>query len=211
MKKFILIFACFIIVTDSPFSLADSTALNENYHETAIFAGGCFWCMEDVFSKVKGVISVIPGYTGGTLPNPSYDQICTGTTGHYQAVKITYYESVISYQQLVDIYLRNIDPTDATGQFTDRGRQYRTAIFYSNDTQKEIAETSMNRLEDSGKFKKPFATKTLPAAPFYKAEELHQGYYKKCPVEYEQYKKKSGRQNWMDRNWDTYNYDKYEN
>ena len=152
--------------------------------ETAIFAGGCFWCMVSPFDKQPGIISVVSGYTGGHLENPTYEQVCTGTTGHTEAVKITYDADVISYKQLVEIYWMVADPTDATGQFQDRGDSYRPVIFYLSEEQKEQAEASKKALAESGRFDRPIVTKIEAAAPFYPAEMYHQDYYKKNPTNY---------------------------
>ena len=153
--------------------------------ETAIFAGGCFWCMVSPFDQQPGIISVISGYTGGHVANPTYEQVCTGTTGHTEAVKITYDADVISYQQLVETYWQVADPTDAMGQFQDRGDNYRPVIYYANEEQKAIAEKSKEDLAKSGEFDDPIVTQILPAEPFYDAEDYHQDFYKKNPLRYE--------------------------
>ncbi|WP_125708301.1 peptide-methionine (S)-S-oxide reductase MsrA [Companilactobacillus zhongbaensis] len=153
--------------------------------ETAIFAGGCFWCMVHPFDQQPGIISVISGYIGGHVPNPTYEQVCTETTGHTEAVKITYDADVISYKELVEIYWMVADPTDATGQFQDRGDSYRPVIYYANDEQKEIAEASKKQLAESGEFDDPIVTQILPAKEFYVAEDYHQDFYKKNPERYQ--------------------------
>ncbi|QNQ80379.1 peptide-methionine (S)-S-oxide reductase MsrA [Lactobacillus sp. PV034] len=170
---------------------------NKQY-ETAIFAGGCFWCMVEPFDTQPGIISVVSGYTGGDVPNPTYEQVCTGTTGHTEAVKITFDPKIISYADLVKIYWQVTDPTDAMGQFQDRGSQYQPVIYYNSPEQKEIAIKSKEDLEKSGKFDEPIVVRIEPAKPFYPAEEYHQDFYKKDPLRYqleemggrEQYKKK---------------------
>ncbi|TGD23082.1 peptide-methionine (S)-S-oxide reductase [Companilactobacillus suantsaicola] len=153
--------------------------------ETAIFAGGCFWCMVSPFDKQPGIISVVSGYTGGHVENPTYEQVCTGTTGHTEAVKITYDADVISYKQLVEIYWMVADPTDATGQFQDRGDSYRPVIYYADEQQKSIAEQSKKDLANSGEYDEPIVTQILPAKPFYDAEDYHQDFYKKNPERFE--------------------------
>ena len=153
--------------------------------ETAIFAGGCFWCMVSPFDKQPGIISVVSGYTGGHVENPTYEQVCTGTTGHTEAVKITYDADVISYKQLVEIYWMVADPTDATGQFQDRGDSYRPVIYYADEEQKSIAEQSKKDLANSGEYDEPIVTQILPAKPFYDAEDYHQDFYKKNPERFE--------------------------
>ncbi len=161
--------------------------------DTATFAGGCFWCIEAAFSQVDGVKEVISGYTGGTIENPSYEQVSSGSTGHVEAVQVLYDPEKISYEELLDIFWQQIDPTDADGQFVDRGSQYKTAIFYHNQEQKEKAEKSRDSI--SGRFNKEIATEIRPAGEFYKAEEYHQDYYKKNKKRYALYKKNSGRDN----------------
>jgi len=170
-------------------------------YELATFAGGCFWCMVSPFDKWPGVIRVVSGYTGGHKENPTYEEVCAGTTGHYEAVQITFDPEQISYEELLDIFWRQIDPTDPGGQFHDRGDSYRTAIFYHNEEQRRLAEASKQALEASGKFDKPIVTAILPAGPFYPAEEYHQDYYKKNPVHYTAYKKGSGRAAFIQKHW----------
>lgn len=172
-----------------------------NNYEKATFAGGCFWCMEAVFKELDGVIDVVSGYTGGHTENPTYNDVLTGETGHYEAVQITYNPSKISYYQLLKVFWRNIDPTDPGGQFADRGPQYRTAIFYHNEEQKKVAEKSKRELEESGKFDKPLATKIIEYKRFYRAEEHHQDYYKKQPGRYKTYSVFSGRKPFIKKVW----------
>lgn len=167
----------------------------------ATFAGGCFWCMVKPFDQWNGVHAVVSGYTGGHLENPTYNEVKTGTTGHYEAVEITFDPSIISYKEILEVYWRQIDPTDAGGQFQDRGDQYRTAIFYHDDEQKEQAEASKRALADSGKFSKPIVTEILPAVTFYPAEDYHQDFYKKSEKEYKEDRAKSGRDEFIAENW----------
>ncbi|RMG66424.1 MAG: peptide-methionine (S)-S-oxide reductase [Calditrichaeota bacterium] len=167
----------------------------------ATFAGGCFWCMEPPFEELEGVVEVVAGYTGGHVANPTYEQVCSGTTGHYEAVQVTYDPERVSYRQLLEVFWRNIDPTDPGGQFADRGPQYRTAIFYHDEAQRREAEASRKALEESGLFDRPIATQILPAAPFYPAEAYHQDYYKKCPLPYQRYKVGSGRAAFLEKMW----------
>src|SRR5690625_1536195 len=169
--------------------------------EIATFAGGCFWCMVEPFDERPGILSVVSGYTGGTVENPTYEQVCTNTTGHLEAVKITFDPNIMSYEQLVNTFWQQIDPTDPGGQFNDRGESYQTAIFYHNEKQKETAEKSKQELAASGKFSKPIVTKVLPAQPFYSAEEEHQDYFKKQSFHYRLYKKGSGREDFIKDNW----------
>lgn len=174
----------------------------------ATFAGGCFWCMVKPFDSLEGVINVISGYTGGTVTNPSYEQVVEGFTGHYEAVQITYDEDRISYLELIEAFFMSIDPTDSGGQFHDRGNNYKTAIFYHDENQKNIAESYIDELNKSGKFNKPIATALKPAEPFYPAEEYHQDYYKKNPMRYRMYYKGSGRQDFIEKNWYSSSFDK---
>ncbi|QDP40394.1 peptide-methionine (R)-S-oxide reductase MsrB [Radiobacillus deserti] len=171
--------------------------------EKATFAGGCFWCMVEPFDERPGIIEVVSGYTGGTVPNPTYEQVCSETTGHMEAVQITFHPEIFPYEKLLETYWQQIDPTDPGGQFHDRGESYTTAIFYHNEHQKELAENSKQALEQSGKFKKPIVTKILPASPFYLAEEKHQDYYKKQKFHYKLYKKGSGREDFINEHWTT--------
>jgi len=167
----------------------------------AIFAGGCFWCMESIFEPVPGVIEVVSGYTGGTVANPSYARVSTGTTGHFEAILVRYEPAQVTYERLLDVFWRHIDPTDAGGQFHDRGTQYRTAIFYLDDAQKALAEASKRRLEDAGIFGKPIATQILPAQEFYPAEEYHQDYYLKNAARFSAYSTATGRHAFVARTW----------
>ncbi len=169
--------------------------------EKAIFAGGCFWCMVEPFDERPGIKEVVSGYTGGNVENPTYEQVCSDTTGHVEAVQITFDPAIVSYKDLVELFWQQIDPTDAGGQFHDRGESYKTAIFYQNEQQKEVAEKSKEALENSGKFSKPIVTKILEAKPFYPAEEEHQYYYKKNHFHYKTYKKGSGREQFIKDNW----------
>ena len=169
--------------------------------QKATFAGGCFWCMVKPFDQWGGIEKVVSGYTGGTVENPSYEQVKTGTTGHYEAVQITYDPAVFPYEKLLEIFWQQIDPTDAGGQFQDRGSNYRTAIFYHNEEQKRLAEASKKQLAESGKFKKPIVTEILPAKPFYPAEDYHQDFYKKNPNAYHEDRAKSGRDTFIASHW----------
>jgi len=161
--------------------------------EIAIFAGGCFWCMVQPFDTQPGIKSVVSGYIGGTIENPTYEQVCSGKTGHIEAVQITFDPNIFSYEKLLHIYWQQIDPTDAEGQFSSRGSSYQTAIYYQDEQQKGIAEQSKRVLAESGRFQKPILTEILAATTFYPAEEYHQDYYQKNPDQYATFKEKSGR------------------
>ncbi len=169
--------------------------------ETAIFAGGCFWCMEPPFEKLEGVLDVTSGYTGGSVKNPSYEEVSAGRTGHVEAVRVTFDASKISYERLLDVFWRQIDPTDPGGQFVDRGAQYRSAVFYQSPQQKALAERSRAELQRSGRFTRPLVTEILPAGPFYRAEEYHQDYYRKNPLRYKYYRFNSGRDKFLRKVW----------
>lgn len=167
----------------------------------ATFAGGCFWCMTPPFEKLPGVISVTSGYTGGHAKNPTYEEVSSGGTGHLESVQVLYDPRKISYEQLLDVFWRNIDPLTADGQFCDHGEQYRTAIFYHDETQQRLAETSKKRLEDSKRFASPIVTEIVQAGEFYPAEEYHQDYYKKNPVRYKFYRWSCGRDKRLKELW----------
>jgi methionine-S-sulfoxide reductase len=173
----------------------------ENKYEKAIFAGGCFWCMVKPFDQQPGIIKVISGYTGGTVENPTYQQVCSGKTGHCEAVEITYDPEIFPYEKLLTLYWQQIDPTDPGGQFYDRGQSYQTAIYYHTQKQKQLAEKSKEDLEKSKRFSKPIVTPILPAMEFYPAEEYHQNYYKKNPNHYESYHIGSGRAGFIKEHW----------
>jgi len=169
--------------------------------EVATLAGGCFWCMESDFEKVEGVVEVISGYTGGTKEDPTYEEVSSGGTGHFEAVQVSYDPSKVTYQDLLDVFWKHIDPTDSGGQFVDRGSQYRTAIFYHNEQQRNQAEQSREKLDRSGRFDQPVATEILPLSRFYKAEDYHQDYYKTHSVRYKLYRLNSGRDQFLKKTW----------
>jgi peptide methionine sulfoxide reductase msrA/msrB len=169
--------------------------------KAATFAGGCFWCVESDFEKVDGVVEAISGYTGGQKPNPTYKEVSAGGTGHAEAVQVRYDPDKITYKELLDVFWRHVDPTDAGGQFVDRGSQYRPAIFYHDEEQKRIAEESRTELEKSGRFSKPIATEIVPITEFYTAEEYHQDYYRKNPLRYKFYRHGSGRNQFLKSTW----------
>lgn len=177
---------------------------NENsgtLYETAIFAGGCFWHMEEAFEKLDGVLRVESGYIGGHKENPTYEEVGSGTTGHLEAVEVRYNPNQISYDNLLQVFWRNVDPTDADGQFADRGNDYESAVFYTSDEQKNLAEAARDALVASNRFVKPIVTKIASASTFYKAEMEHQDYYKKYPIRYKLSELGSGRDEFLDKNW----------
>jgi peptide-methionine (S)-S-oxide reductase len=169
--------------------------------QVAIFAGGCFWCVESDFDKVPGVISTTSGYIGGTKVNPSYEDVSSGGTGHAESVKVVYDPTRVSYEKLLYVFWRNVDPLTKEGQFCDYGTQYRTAIFYVTDEQKRLAEASKAALEKARRFKRPIVTEITKAGPFYPAETYHQDYYKKNPVRYNFYRFNCGRDARLDELW----------
>ena len=187
---------------------AATELINDSTLKHATFAGGCFWCMEPPFEQLDGVEYAIAGYTGGDTENPTYEDVSSGGTGHYEAVQVVYHPEIISYEELLDVYWRQIDPTDDGGQFVDRGSQYKTAIFYHDDIQKELAEISKTELDNSGKYDSPIMTQILPLSVFYPAEEYHQDYYRKSSDSYEFYKIASGRDKYIEYKWPEVN--KYE-
>lgn len=169
--------------------------------KTAVFAGGCFWCIQPAFDKAPGVIKTVVGYSGGTEPNPTYEMVGSEKTKYRESIEITYDPAKISYDQLLDIYWKQIDPTQSDGQFTDIGPSYRAAIFYGSDEEKRIAEESKQKLAGSGKFKKPIVTEILPAMKFWPAEDYHQKYYQQNPEHFEAFERGSGRDSFQKKNW----------
>jgi peptide methionine sulfoxide reductase msrA/msrB len=170
--------------------------------ERAVFAGGCFWCLAPPFEKLAGVQAVIAGYTGGTKENPSYQEVASGATGHVEAVQVVFDPAQLSYAALLEVFWRQIDPTDAGGQFVDRGSQYRSVIFYQNGKQRKLAEHSKSQLEKSRRFvRKPIVTEILPAGKFWPAEACHQEYHRKNPVRYKYYRWGSGRDEFLEKFW----------
>lgn len=167
----------------------------------AIFAGGCFWCMEPPFAKLDGVISVTPGYIGGHKVDPTYQEVCSGFSGHTEAVEIVYDPELVNYATLLEVFWMNIDPTDGDGQFCDRGSQYRSAIFYCDVAQQQLAEASKAALESGGRFDAPVVTQIVAEEVFYPAEEYHHGYSRSNPERYGSYRRSSGRDRYLDQTW----------
>lgn len=197
----ILLTAVFFTLVIVPFSAGAGTITSQEGHmqKKATFAGGCFWCMEKPFEALDGVISVTSGYTGGSSTDPTYKNY--GEGGHLEAVEILYDPEKISYEKLLEVFWRQIDPTDAGGQFVDRGKAYSTAVFFHDDAQKRLAEKSGSDLEARKLYDKPVVTPILPAPPFYRAEEYHQDYYKKNPIRYKYYRYGSGRDRFLEQIW----------
>lgn len=183
-------------------SLCSFVALNSSAEEqTAVFAGGCFWCTESDFEKLDGVISAASGYIGGQLKNPTYKQVSTGGSGHTEAVEVVFDDQTVSYAELVEYFWKTIDPTDAGGQFCDRGQQYRSEIFYQTESQRSIAEASKQALAASDLLTSAIATKITAASTFYKAEEYHQDYYLKNSIRYNYYRWGCGRDKRLEELW----------
>jgi methionine-S-sulfoxide reductase len=182
------------------FSVAENPAAEGT--KTAVFAGGCFWCIQPAFDRAPGVIKTVVGYCGGTEPNPTYDLVTSEKTKYRESIEITYDPAKISFDQLLDIYWKQINPTQADGQFTDIGPSYRAAIFVANDEERKIAEASKEKLAHSGKFDKPIVTEILPAMKFYAAEDYHQKYYQQNPEHFDAFEKGSGRVSFEKKNWD---------
>jgi len=201
MFKLTLVPVVFLLIAcGSSNALAGSdTSVGTARYETAILAGGCFWCMVPPFEKMPGVKEVISGYIGGRTKNPTYENYAEA--GHVEAVEIIYDPAKVTYAQLLNVFWRQIDPTDPGGQFVDRGPQYRSSIFYLNDKQKALAEKSKEELARSGRFAKPIVTEIIKAPTFYRAEEYHQDYYKKNPIRYKFYRFNAGRDQFLEKVW----------
>lgn len=191
----------FILLWQTALSGELNMAVSEPASQEAYFAGGCFWCVESDFEKHAGILEAISGYMGGKEENPTYEQVSAKQTGHYEAVKVLYDPSKTTYEDLLNIFWRSVNPTDAGGQFADRGPQYLTAIFYVDEKQKTLAEKSKQELDQSGKYDQPIVTPILKATPFYTAEEYHQDYYKKHPNKYKLYRFYSGRDSYLKKTW----------
>ena len=203
MDKFILAFFLLIGAGQMSFAQNDSQEAKADGPklEAATFAGGCFWCMQPPYDKLKGVISTTVGFTGGQKENPTYEEVSSGTTGHCEAVEIVFNPQIVSYAQLLDLFWYSIDPTTPQGQFNDIGPQYRTAIFYHTPEQKRLALASKETLEKSGRYRKPITTEIAAASKFYPAEEYHQQYYRKNPLLYNAYRANSGRDQYLKKIW----------
>jgi len=196
--QYMILVAALLVLAATAFAVDKQPAVSQ---KTAVFGGGCFWCMEPPFEQLEGVIEVMAGYSGGDEKNPTYQDVSSGQTGHIESVRVVYDPQKISFKELLETFWRYVDPTDPGGQFADRGDHYKTAIFYSDEEEKKIAEQSRDALAASGIFDRPIATAIRPAKPFYPAEEYHQDYYKKNVAHYEAYKVGSGRAGFLERTW----------
>ncbi len=197
MKLAHLLVGAWLLLNVHPLPAQDSPSTTK----TAVFAGGCFWCIQPAFDKARGVIKTTLGYCGGTEPNPTYELVGSEKTNYRESIQIIYDPTKISYEQLLDIYWKQIDPTQSDGQFTDIGPSYRAAIFYGSDEEKKTAELSKEKLGHSGKFKKPIVTEILPAMKFYPAEDYHQKYYQQNPERFEAFEHGSGRVSFQKKTW----------
>jgi peptide-methionine (S)-S-oxide reductase len=193
--------AALALVAGMSATLAQTPPAAQPRTAVATFAGGCFWCVEEAFDKVPGVIATVSGYTGGTVPNPTYEQVSRENTGHAEAVQVIYDPAKVSYRQLVDWFWRNVDPTQANGQFCDRGSSYRSGIFYHDEEQRRVAEASKQALAASGRLSQAIVTEIVAAGAFYEAEHYHQDYYKKNPNRYQFYKYGCGRAQRLEQLW----------
>lgn len=199
-----IIYLALVLIIAILFFGKSNKILNKEISETtevATFAGGCFWCMEPPFEKLKGVSAVISGYTGGKKENPTYEEVSSGVTGHVEAIQVFYDPELISYYELLEVFWKQVNPTDINGQFVDRGEQYKSAIFYHNEGQKRLAEKSKKELNKSGRFNEPIATEIVKFDKFYPAEEYHQDYYRKNPIKYKFYRYASGRDKYIRNAW----------
>jgi methionine-S-sulfoxide reductase len=205
MNKFSFVFAALLVI-----SLTGALRAGENggtakaqdaNYETATFAGGCFWCIQPPFDKLEGVVSTTVGYTGGKEKDPTYEQVSYGKTGHTESIEIIYDPKKVTYEELLEVFWMNINPTDSGGQFVDRGKQYRPGIFYHGEAQKKAAGASKDKLDKSGRFDKPVVVEIVEATEFYPAEDYHQKFYQKSPVRYKTYRWGSGRDQFIEKYW----------
>jgi methionine-S-sulfoxide reductase len=205
MKYILIILLSLITLTQAYIVYADNevkgSGMDNKKIKKATFAGGCFWCMQNPYDELNGVETTAVGYTGGHVENPTYEEVCAGNTGHAEAIEILYDPTQINYTELLNVFWRNIDPTTLNRQFTDAGTQYRTAIFYHSEKQRQSAESSKQEMKRSGIYAEPIVTEITPAATFYMAEDYHQKYYEKCPVKYKMYKSGSGRAQYLENIW----------
>lgn len=193
MKKILFILILSVLFNLNINAKEEANSMSNQNLKRAIFAGGCFWCMQPPFDQTEGVVKTAVGYAGGKRDNPTYEEVSSGATGHAEVIEVTYDPSKVGYEKLLDVFWKNIDPTTVDQQFADRGSQYRTAIFYVDDEQKKLAEASKRKIADSGWYSEPIVTSIEPAGKFYAAEDYHQQYYKKNKMHYEMYKEGSGR------------------
>jgi peptide-methionine (S)-S-oxide reductase len=196
-----VLFIALMVIGVECVSLPAGNATDAPKLAKAYFAGGCFWCMEEAFEKVEGVVEVVSGYMGGTVKNPSYEDVSSGRTGHAESVEVRYDSSKVTYTQLLETFWRNVDPLTADAQFCDHGNQYRAVIFYQGDAQQRAAQESKQAIEQSKRFTVPIVTEVTSASEFYPAEEYHQDFYKKNPIRYKYYKFTCGRAQRLETLW----------
>jgi methionine-S-sulfoxide reductase len=205
MNKFSFVFAALLVISLSGAIRAEengsTSRAQDTEYETATFAGGCFWCIQPPYDKLEGVVSTTVGYTGGKEKDPTYEQVSYGKTGHTESIEIIYDPKKVTYEELLEVFWMNINPTDSGGQFVDRGKQYRPGIFYHGEAQKKAAEASKDKLDKSGRFDKPVIVGIVEAAEFYPAEDYHQKFYQKSPVRYKSYRWGSGRDQFIEKYW----------
>lgn len=196
-----VLFMALMVIGAECVGLQDGNAMDTPKLAKAYFAGGCFWCMEEAFEKVEGVVEVVSGYMGGTVKNPSYEDVSSGRTGHAESVEVRYDSSKVTYTQLLETFWRNVDPLTADAQFCDHGNQYRAVIFFQGDEQQRAAQESKQAIEQSKRFTAPLVTEVTSASEFYPAEEYHQDFYKKNPIRYKYYKFTCGRAQRLETLW----------
>jgi peptide methionine sulfoxide reductase msrA/msrB len=196
-----LLAAPIIVISGQTETQATVEINQSSAHAVATLAGGCFWCTESDVEKLDGIIDVVSGYSGGSIPSPTYKQVSSGTSGHIEVIQVTYDPTILSYSELLDYFWRHIDPTDPNGSFVDRGPQYRPAVFYHSQTQYDQAKTSLQQLEQAGIYNKPVSTELIKFSKFWPAEEYHQDYYKTNPIRYKYYRYRSGRDQFLDKVW----------
>lgn len=196
-----VLFMALMVIGAECLSIPGGNATDTPKFAKAYFAGGCFWCMEEAFEKVEGVVEVVSGYMGGTVKNPSYEDVSSGRTGHAESVEVRYDSSKVTYTQLLETFWRNVDPLTADAQFCDHGNQYRAVIFFQGDEQQRAAQESKQAIEQSKRFTVPIVTEVTSASEFYPAEEYHQDFYKKNPIRYKYYKFTCGRAQRLETLW----------
>jgi len=200
--NFLMSIGCVLLMLGGLLGIPQGSHANDGLQQAkATFAGGCFWCMEEAFEKIEGVVSAVSGYTGGQVENPTYEQVSAGGTGHTESIEVIFDPNKVTYKQLLDVFWRNVDPTTPNAQFCDHGNQYRTAIFYHDESQKQLIEESKERIETSKTFPESIVTEIAPASAFYSAEEYHQDFYTKNPIRYKYYKWNCGRTKRLEQLW----------
>ena len=200
--NFLMSIGCVLLMLSGLLGIPQGSHANDGLQQAkATFAGGCFWCMEEAFEKIEGVVSAVSGYTGGQVENPTYEQVSAGGTGHTESIEVIFDPNKVTYKQLLDVFWRNVDPTTPNAQFCDHGKQYRTAIFYHDENQKQLIEESKERIETSKTFPESIVTEIAPASAFYSAEEYHQDFYTKNPIRYKYYKWNCGRTKRLEQLW----------